>query len=219
MSFCNNNLPKDLIDAAARVLAKARGQVVEAAPAKEDDEMLKKKAAVDAQSGLPELGEEGCGSCGNDADDDNAIIKGPPGQKRMAATQEEQEGEEEPSAVEKAASLAKTVAAVAENYASPEPSSAVGFRNEAETPKYANVIHDTSIIGGVMESSYRLLVTYPNKWCEIVPSSEHAGAKSIQELLSLTSHIIDPKNIIGEAIADALMIPSEEPRFRGNDKK
>lgn len=227
------DLPQSLIDAAAKILfgeqkksltestikeddipgqddsafhksRKDNSPVSEEQPIGEDEELLYKKAKQDAHSGLPELGED-CGAC-----DDDKHEAG----KAYAAAMEAAD----PCPHCEKAHADCTCEAVKENYASPEPASAIGFREGPEVPKSAEVLHDVTFNGQDREECFRLLVIYPNSRAEIVPSTDTPGAKSIEQLLDLTAGIIDPKNITGEAIAQALAVPAKEPRFRGNDR-
>jgi len=159
---------------------------------KSDDHLLRSKSRTDRESGLPELGEDHM--AGNQSPDmhDRSI--------------------ENESVIEPAEELD-------ENYASPEPSSAVGFRDEPEMAKSGVVLHDVTIIGGERKDVFRMLVTFPNRRVEIVPPHPEEGAHSIDDLLVLTSHIIDKNNVLVDAVNAALDYPSDEPRFRGNDKK
>lgn len=107
---------------------------------------------------------------------------------------------------------------IKENYASPEPASAVGHRNGEEQPKHADLIHDVSIIGGERTDSYRLLVQYSSGRTEFIPSTDELGAPTPSALLDLVLDIPDDNNVLVYAIEDSLEVPSDSEQFSGNDK-
>jgi hypothetical protein len=69
---------------------------------------------------------------------------------------------------------------VKENYASPEPNSAVGKRRDEELPKNVDVIVDSSIYG----AGYRVLISFPNKRPLIFPETGEKSASSMAELVA-----------------------------------
>lgn len=109
-----------------------------------------------------------------------------------------------------------------EKIASSEPCSALGFSDEGDgnkNPKHADLIHDVSIIGGVRTDCYRLLLQYPSGLTVFLPPFEFPGAPSVQSLWELTAGFPDSAGAIRAAISTSLDIPSEQPQFKGNDKK
>jgi hypothetical protein len=81
---------------------------------------------------------------------------------------------------------------VKENYASQEPSSAVGQRREEELPKNVDVVIDSSMYG----TGYRVLISFPNMKPLLFPEAGKESARSKQELVAsipvqYLSHCID----------------------------
>lgn len=106
---------------------------------------------------------------------------------------------------------------IQEEYASAEPSSAIGHRREVEAPKHADVILDTDILKDAR--TFRLMVQYPNARPEFIPSVELPGAPSLEALGELVSEMNDPDGVISKAIAEAMDLPSQRPEYIGNDKQ
>lgn len=101
-----------------------------------------------------------------------------------------------------------------EDYASPEPSSAIGHRIGVESPKHADVIKDTSLQTG---DQFRLMLQFVNSRPEFIPPVSLPGAPSVEALGELVAEYDDDNGVISKALADALDVPSERPAHRGND--
>ena len=104
-----------------------------------------------------------------------------------------------------------------ENYASPEPSSAIGHRLSAEAPKHVDVLKDSDILSG--SHTYRLLVQFVNGRPEILPPLVLPGAPSVEALIDIAQALPDSNGAIARALADALDVPSERPEHKGNDRE
>lgn len=173
-----------------------------------DDDLLQLKGRLDAQSGLPELGEES-------EDEDSEEVKEEdekekeleeddiPGQDDSQFHKEEEDKEEEEKLEESC-------------YASPEPCSAIGHRQGYELPKACDVLKDSDVLSGT--TTYRLLLQFVNGRPEILPPLTLPGAPSVEALLDIVGDFSDPNGVIDNAIADALDVPSERPEHKGNDK-
>jgi hypothetical protein len=74
----------------------------------------------------------------------------------------------------------KKKAEVKENYASPEPNSAVGKRRVDELPKNVDVVIDSSMYG----AGYRVLISFPNKRPLLFPEAGKESARSKGELVA-----------------------------------
>jgi hypothetical protein len=174
----------------------------------QDDEMVKKHNAVRAQSGLPELGEV--------ADDSAKVLDkdldGVPGN-----TKSDEHDTEEDKEKERVAGPAGLRRMQMENYASPEPSSAVAFRSDYDAVKHADILLDSD---EDHNNVHRLFVQYDNKY-DIIPSPAVPGYKTLEELKAcqMVTDLYDPSGEVLRAFEVAMTPPVEEPMFAGNDKK
>lgn len=154
------------------------------------------------------LGEETCADC--DKEDCDCPVEEDCGPKEVEEEEKDLEDIKEEG-------MAGGVSISAHELASPEPSSAIGARQDVEMPKHADVIGDVDPLTG-KEAGFRLLIQYPNSRAEFLPPTSLPAAPSLDALLDLAG-ALPGADILVAAIANAMDVPANQPQYQGNDKE
>lgn len=202
----------------------------------EDGELLRRKHTFDAISGLPSLGEgdeeheekeaklekqedKGISQYEKAHEKNKKLHKGFKKDDKEE-TKEKQIQKKEDRIVNNLKKVHEKGKNIHEQkYASPEPSSAIGYRENPECVKHADLVYDVTIVGGERTEGYRLLLQFPDERCMMLPSTEFPPSTNIEDLKVLASGIPDEYKEIDRAIELALAYPHLDPHFSGNEKK